>query len=315
MKKFSVAVLFKGKQRGLSLLGVLVACAILGIVAVSLSRMLGFSFVSQQSIVRKNDFEAIRQMVMSSISCDKTMAAIGDPATACSGTNGSVVALRNKSNGVIVNDSGSHKIGKFTVVAKCFTSGLEIRAAALKPGATALVAGSGGGYEFSNNPANFSPDPMTKKVTAWDSPSSLVFPAGSAPCGSAFGGSSSTPTSTACAPAQTITSIDFENKTFTCGKSSFGGTFLWILKDNVNISCQVPNPLTGSCSCPTGFSSSVLFHFGPNFTSGYARWSASPTGSSPQWKSLAQIYYAYPSCLGAGPPYTSTCGAIAYVCN
>ena len=75
---------FKNKESGLSLISILIAAGILGILAVGASRMMVNSFRSSKNIEQRDERSAIRQAVLRRFSCTRTLGvASPTPPIAC----------------------------------------------------------------------------------------------------------------------------------------------------------------------------------------------------------------------------------------
>lgn len=157
-----------GGEHGGSLVAVLVAVGIGGMLALGISAIATNGFRAQSSVERRSDREAVKNFLIARVSCRGTSASC---------TPGQPVELRTENaNGVssVLVGIGGQKFGDVGVRAECSPSGTGtiVRSARLLKG-TAISAGK------------FAPDPLTGKVVTFSDPESLVLPDGIEMCSGA----------------------------------------------------------------------------------------------------------------------------------
>lgn len=157
----------QGREDGASLVAVLVALGLTGIIATVVSSLMEQGMAGKSHFQNAGDREVLRRMMVSAVSCEDSLT----PGI-CS-SPGAIVPLRRRhSNGslsVIASSSGAGtKYGKFTVRAECNATGdgLIIRAVMLADSGTLSSTAA----------ADFRPDPLTKRVETWQTSKSLLMP-------------------------------------------------------------------------------------------------------------------------------------------
>jgi prepilin-type N-terminal cleavage/methylation domain-containing protein len=166
--------IFRGNA-GMSLLEVLIAVGILGIVAVAFTKIFDNMNRGQKNIELKMDRHAIALSIGARVSCPDLESA-GSPCT----TSGKLVELKDRSNKTLISQSGS-TFGSYTVRAECSPSkdGIILKAVRL----------TGDGDVNSSDPKFFRPDPLTGKIVKWSDSTSLMQPSGAYICPSSGTGS------------------------------------------------------------------------------------------------------------------------------
>ncbi len=166
-------------QKGESLVSVLVAATVGGMVMLSLSGFTSTMFRSAKHTELTGELSQLRSLIAEQIDCEKTFAEAGidpnDP-SACNTTsaNGGQTGagkflrlVRKTKNGSVqflttALEAGGGKLGSYTLRATCSASEQTIVIRAARP------AGNG-----------FAEDPLTKKPASWDDSKALLF--GTAP--------------------------------------------------------------------------------------------------------------------------------------
>lgn len=122
------ACVAKGRSAGFSLVEVLVAMAIAGLLAVGLSKTLDSGFRSARKLQDKGEFESIRMQIRESVSCQRTMAGLGSPASC------TTLDLKTQSNRVIglattFQGAPVRKVGNWLVQSSCGATSLVVKLA------------------------------------------------------------------------------------------------------------------------------------------------------------------------------------------
>lgn len=152
-------------KSGLSLVSVLVALGISGIIAVAMRNILSNSFSAQSSITLRSDLEGLRRTLVVRTDCDRSF----KPGITC--PSGTPVTLFTKSGAVLAKSSGQpSRMGKFALKAECNSDGdgLIVRAGLLRKNKNIDASAT----------ADFLPDPLTSVVSTWSSPNTLLYPEG-----------------------------------------------------------------------------------------------------------------------------------------
>jgi hypothetical protein len=154
-------------QCGFSLISVMVAVAIGGIVAASIATMIGNGMKGEQSLSLKMDRLIVAQTLFTSVSCSNTL-----PGTC---TPGALQTLRRVSktgvvSTMVTNTGAGTRFGQLAVRAECNATGdgLIVRAAYLNPKASITTS----------NLADFRPDPLTGKKYTWADDQTKLYPDG-----------------------------------------------------------------------------------------------------------------------------------------
>lgn len=167
------------KNDGFSLMAAIIAIALTGLLAAWLSTLLSNSFKSAKSVEMRSDLNILRQTILASIDCEKTLQDAGidpnnfnDPScnssSAPGGETGPFLRLRRKSPGAAVdyltNPLGadqSAKMGDWNIRVSCSKTehSLVVRVSRPDPAAA----------------DTFFSDPMTNKPADWHSPKGLLF--------------------------------------------------------------------------------------------------------------------------------------------
>lgn len=119
-------------QRGGALLLVIVVAAVLGIMAVEISRQMDLGLNANKSMSNKDELIGLRQTLAKSVDCHKTLG-VSPPLTgalSCS-TFAAGVQLRDRANRAI------DRVGSWTISARC--DGAELRIGASRPGKDPLT--------------------------------------------------------------------------------------------------------------------------------------------------------------------------------
>jgi|NOAtaT_7_FD_contig_21_3855916_length_1147_multi_9_in_0_out_0_1 hypothetical protein len=157
----------RSSQEGVTIVEVLVALGILGVVAVGLGRLMNNSMTAQRSVELRSDVEDLRRFIQTNLSCAKTFDSFPSRPVNCSGN----IALRRE-NGSIIVASGGQALGNWTLTARCENiggqSGLSIYATRPAPG---------GGFLL---------DPLTRRPYDTNHPTSALYAPAVRPCGSFF---------------------------------------------------------------------------------------------------------------------------------
>ena len=159
-------------QSGMSLVSVLIAIGIAGILMANISTMLTNGFSGSAKISLDIDRDALKSMLLTSTSCGNTLTAGG-----C--TAGTLLDLKrvHKDGSIrtIATKSGAGtKFGRITVRAECNSTGdgVVLRSALL----------SATGNLTSTLSSAFLPEPLTGKLVTWADQKSLLFLAGVEMC-------------------------------------------------------------------------------------------------------------------------------------
>lgn len=160
----------KSRAAGMSLVSVLMAVGIMGIVALGLSRLVTNSQDGIRSVELRGDLETIRQLLMAQVDCTSTFAEnkITDKnqKSQCPGPGGKGLMLyRSTSSGARpftkgkLEADGSFQLGSWWIKATCDAEAetLVIRAARKKKDGT------------------FARDPLTNEVMNWNSSRGVLF--------------------------------------------------------------------------------------------------------------------------------------------
>lgn len=167
----------RDRQSGMSLVSVLVATAMLGIIAATMSQLLGDALRTTKKIELDVELAAIRSQILTGIDCESTFAMNGitdaNEAASCTSTSaddgqvGPWLRLRRKTKtgtdwmtGTLVG--GVATLGRWQIRASCSQGeqSLIIRAARL---------------DAAGNPLT---NPLTKKLYSWTAKKSLIFGTG-----------------------------------------------------------------------------------------------------------------------------------------
>lgn len=156
----------KRGEWGVSLLGALIAVAIVGIIAASVSSLMGNAFKAQARVEERGDLEAIRRMLLNATSCDKTLL----NGTCAPGSFVALQRLAGENVETLVSADMPTYFGKIAVRAECNATGngVILRATRLRVGATLTTT----------NPDQFRPEALTKRIITWADDDSLLFPVG-----------------------------------------------------------------------------------------------------------------------------------------
>ena len=207
--------LMENSQRGSSLISVLVAVGIAGILTTGVSSILTQALRGQERVTQSSELTAIRQTLLARTNCALTLAPVP---TACNGA----VALKDKNGKVLVDVAGT-KIGKWTLKATCV------------PTTDLPTNPTGGDHEivvWAARPTNsgYFTDPLTKKDQNFANPQGRLYPYSAGLCTTFFPTSAATPfcsgpNSTArtgdkgCNAAETLTAFDVTSGQICCGRT------------------------------------------------------------------------------------------------
>lgn len=151
-------------ERGNALLSVIVALGLAGMIFAGISAGLGTAFKASASLSLDGDREALKQMLLTAVSCSDTV-------TAAACAQPIIELKRRHANGTVstlaTRTGAGTKFGKWTIRASCNATrdGIVVRAARLAPGGTLT----------STSNTHFLPDPLSNKLVKWSSPESLLF--------------------------------------------------------------------------------------------------------------------------------------------
>lgn len=158
--------LFTQKQKGNSLLSVVIAAGIMITLSYQFASFMIYNLKAMKQYELKSDKEAAKRLLISSVSCADSL-----PYGSCKPGSNISIKRRSKISGVktVIENYGT-KFGSYTLKAECSGSGdgIVIKAARLAKN----------GNVFSKNLNAFVPDPLTQKIATWESEDSLVFPQG-----------------------------------------------------------------------------------------------------------------------------------------
>jgi hypothetical protein len=165
----------RSAEAGLSLVAVVVAVGLAGILALVLSSMIGGALKGQKAVDLRSDFTALKALVLSSIDCKGTFESVspaidpGAPGASCDSTSSSQVApflrlRRATANGSVqwltgpLNRDGAARLGSWKVRVTCSDAeqSLIIRAARVDDNGNALK------------------DPLTGFLQGWDAKNALI---------------------------------------------------------------------------------------------------------------------------------------------
>ncbi len=159
-------------QSGMALNGVAISLGALGLLSVYMTQSLSVGMRGQKAMENRGDREAVRRMLMDRTDCSLTITTACTPGTLMpvyrQGSGGGAVPL------ISASVSTPTRYGVWALRSECNATGdgLTIRAATLAANGTLL----------STNDADFVPDPLTRKITKWSNPQSLVMPSGVSLC-------------------------------------------------------------------------------------------------------------------------------------
>ena len=162
------------KQSGASIVGVLMAAAIGGVVVLAISKAMLNMMRTQTHLELKGDRLSVKNSIMRRVDCNTTFTT--KVAKSCS--PGKLVGLfHTTADGdqkTIISKDGT-RFGKWIYRAECNddASGLTIRAARPKAGVDGIKE---------KNRNKFFKDPLTKKIITWDDDGSLLLPQGVSLC-------------------------------------------------------------------------------------------------------------------------------------
>lgn len=152
----------------MSLISALVGLAVAGVVTVAMMNTLDTTMRSQKRLELRADREAIKQLMLSAVSCTETI-----PPEGCAANEPVEVKRRTHSGdsrALVKIPSGAHgtRIGAFAVTAYCNADGdgIIVRAARLKKGRSFDSVES----------SDFVSDPITGKIGTWQDDDSRIFP-------------------------------------------------------------------------------------------------------------------------------------------
>ena len=173
---FACLEIFKNMQKnknshGFSLVGVIVAIGILGLVMKFLISMLGDSSKFSKTMELKNDKQLLRLILTDRVSCTDTLKPYGNPPL-CNGP----IKVYDSAGRTLLEAAGT-KFGHWTIRASC-----EVNA-----GSTDLMFR----VARPNGAGGFFKDPTSGEVYSWNHKRAALFPAGLSICSSHF---SPTPT-------------------------------------------------------------------------------------------------------------------------
>jgi len=231
----------KLKQKGMSLISVLVAAGIFLLIAVQMQKQISSSMRGQALLRDLSDLEAMKRLLITTIDCNASMQA--DPCI----YQGQIVALRRgNSNDDFISASGSGtRFGHWTLRAECNDADGDVivRAARLKPGSLLT----------SESAEHFLPDPLTGRVYTWQDTRSLIFPAGLplCPAGSGNGSSGSGSSSVSFYCAGTSAALVNAYANYGCTETwitSLGGSHVRETSAGVNYISCIPGSNIGGAS-------------------------------------------------------------------
>lgn len=106
----------RSHEVGASLVALLTAVAVFGILAMVISQMLANGNAAQNELQAKTDAAALRRYVLSATDCAATIAAMGGPCSV-----GDAVAVKSANKTIVQHASGGTytKIGDYSVRARC----------------------------------------------------------------------------------------------------------------------------------------------------------------------------------------------------
>jgi hypothetical protein len=267
-------------QQGLGLAELLVASGLIAILLAALTKGIENFSKSGRKIETSTNLNAIKAQITSAVDCPKTMAGRA-PGNACPSPE--YIDLKSAIGGVVISRSGQ-RIGEWTVLAQCDSTGIAVRAAKLINGPA----------NFSNTePGNFRADEMDQNLrySFTGHPKAALFsPALGSPaaslCGAWFGGARGSEIKM-CGADELMKGINVTTGEPVCDKvpaSGGGGTL-------------------GYFACPTGQVMS-----GINGNQPICRAEGGVTASCPIGSVLSGIVENAPVCkqIGAGDLITST---------
>lgn len=162
-------------QRGASIVTVLVAVGISGVLAAGMTSIYSNMLKMQKRADLLADKTMLKQALHDRISCTQTLLGFKDPVTECKTAR--YIALKTKSGSDLVAEKGS-KVGTWFVRARCTSSGLDIRSARPKDEEYADFTGAGAD--------KFRLDPVTDTPFDWQHEQAALFKDGLAPCTANF---------------------------------------------------------------------------------------------------------------------------------
>jgi hypothetical protein len=154
-------------QRGMSLVSVMIATAIAGVVFLVTSQGIVNIWSAKKRVERLDELTSLRSYIGTALSCQNTLIApYGARPAACYGNFIDVYDSRGRK---LISSSGT-KFESWHVAAQCTPTGIDIQAARL---ARAVP------IDFADmNPRDFDRDPLTNKPNFWQP----LFPVGAEPC-------------------------------------------------------------------------------------------------------------------------------------
>ena len=163
-------VMRRRNETGQSLVTVMVAVAVLGTIAVVMSRMMSNGLNANRHVELRGDLESMRRVLAQSVDCTATLTAAGGPGT-CS--TSSFFALRDRNNNVIGAPSfGAWKLGAWHVRSHCAGNRLNVQ------------------YARATSSTAFASDPLHPNVTydwTYGSTTKPLFPTNELACDAFFG--------------------------------------------------------------------------------------------------------------------------------
>jgi hypothetical protein len=199
-------VIRTSKESGLSLVGVMVAGALLSVALMTVAQLTHSNRKAAQKVESSIDVAALKLKVSQEIDCGRSFGAANPPCVV-----GSYVDLRGD-NGQIVVASGGTTIGRWTVRARCLSTGVDVRAASL----SAAGRTQSGALDFdSQNTAWFLTDPGAANLLLhWGHIKAQLFePSSGGYCSHLFGAGNLT---AQCNPNQYVAGVDFVNRNLLC---------------------------------------------------------------------------------------------------
>jgi len=152
-------------ERGSSLVQVIIAIGVLGLGIKAINDQINFGMKAQKKLAVRSDLEAIKRMILKTVSCKDTYTE-----TTCPSTSSVAIKRRMGSNLVTFIPAQGKLFGNWAVKANCSPDNDGLIARAIYVDENANVSNI--------RAEDILPDPLTGQKYDWNSAESMLFPAG-----------------------------------------------------------------------------------------------------------------------------------------